>query len=101
MSVQQPPSARPATPEAETDGAWEPGLSRIASWSGYVLAVSYPILALSTGARAGYQLFLKEDVSTYVGPWTSAIAASAPRTYAGSTCVSTAIEMSRWRVCSW
>lgn len=32
---------------------------------GYVLAASYPVLALSTGARAGYQIFFKEGVVVF------------------------------------
>lgn len=43
---------------------------------GYILAVSYPILALSTGVRAGYQLLLKEGVVDYLPPILSAVAAS-------------------------
>jgi hypothetical protein len=35
---------------------------------GYVLGVSYPLLALSTGARALYQLFLKEGVTNRLAP---------------------------------
>lgn len=47
----------------------------VASIAGYVLAVSYPILALSTGVRAIYQLAFKPDVASYVGPWLSLLAA--------------------------
>lgn len=42
---------------------------------GYILAVSYPLLALSTGVRALYQLFLKEGVTDYFGPAMSGVAA--------------------------
>jgi hypothetical protein len=42
---------------------------------GYILAVSYPLLALSTGVRALYQLFLKEGVIDYFGPAMSGVAA--------------------------
>lgn len=42
---------------------------------GYILGVSYPVLALSTGVRALYQLFLKEGVTNYVGPLLSSVAA--------------------------
>jgi hypothetical protein len=36
--------------------------------AGTILAISYPILALSTGFRSLYQLFLKEEIVSYVGP---------------------------------
>lgn len=42
---------------------------------GYILGVSYPVLALSTGARSVYQLFFKESVENYVPVWLSALAA--------------------------
>jgi hypothetical protein len=42
---------------------------------GYILAVSYPVLALSTGARALVQLFFKDDVAYYLPPILSGIAA--------------------------
>lgn len=44
--------------------------------AGNILAISYPVLALSTGFRAVYQLFLKEGVANYTGPALSAVAAS-------------------------
>ena len=43
--------------------------------AGTILAISYPVLALSTGFRAVYQLFLKEEVASYTGPALSAVAA--------------------------
>ena len=43
--------------------------------AGTVLAISYPVLAISTGFRAAYQLFLKEGVVNYTGPTLSAVAA--------------------------
>ena len=43
--------------------------------AGTVLAISYPVLALSTGFRSVYQLFLKESVVSYTGPILSGIAA--------------------------
>ncbi len=51
-------------------------LSDFARVSGRVLAVSYPVLALSTGVRAAYQLFLKEGVADRLPPALSALAAS-------------------------
>lgn len=42
---------------------------------GTVLTVSYPILALSTGVRALFQLFLKEGVENYLAPSLSLLAA--------------------------
>ena len=42
---------------------------------GHILAVSYPLLALSTGVRALFQLLLKEGVSNYLAPGLSLLAA--------------------------
>ena len=42
--------------------------------AGTILAISYPVLAISTGFRSGYQLFLKEGVVNYTGPILSAVA---------------------------
>jgi hypothetical protein len=53
----------------------EKGLSGFIAAAGVILAVSYPVLALSTGFRAVYQLFLKEGVTNYIGPALSAVAA--------------------------
>jgi hypothetical protein len=47
----------------------------IVSPAGYILAFSYPVLALSTGVRAIYQLFFKTDVANYFPPAMSAVAA--------------------------
>ncbi|RIH83972.1 hypothetical protein Mlute_02037 [Meiothermus luteus] len=43
---------------------------------GQILAVSYPLLALSAGARSVYQLFFKPGVTDYFPPTLSAVAAS-------------------------
>jgi hypothetical protein len=43
---------------------------------GQILAVSYPLLALSAGARSIYQLFFKPGVTDYLPPTLSAVAAS-------------------------
>lgn len=42
---------------------------------GYALGLSYPVLALSTGVRAGYQLLFKANVENYLASWLSALAA--------------------------
>lgn len=47
----------------------------VASPAGYILAVSYPVLALSTGVRALYQLFFKVGVTDYLPPLMSGLAA--------------------------
>ncbi|RIK39137.1 MAG: hypothetical protein DCC55_18995 [Chloroflexi bacterium] len=47
----------------------------LVSPAGYILAVSYPVLAISTGFRAGYQLCCKEGVTDYFPPLMSAVAA--------------------------
>lgn len=63
-------------PEQQTSPAPPTGLvSDIASVAGYVLAVSYPVLALSTGVRGAYQLFFKPGGSETLGPALSALAA--------------------------
>lgn len=51
------------------------GLSGFIAAAGVILAISYPVLALSTGVRAVYQLFLKEGVTNYLAPALSAVAA--------------------------
>lgn len=58
-------------PQPETESAW----TRFLITCGYILAVSYPLLALSTGVRALYQIFLKEGVTDYLGPAMSGVAA--------------------------
>lgn len=50
-------------------------LSGFISAAGVILAVSYPVLALSAGVRAFYQLFLKEDVIHYLPSILSGVAA--------------------------
>ncbi|MBI1877353.1 MAG: hypothetical protein HYR94_03825 [Chloroflexi bacterium] len=57
-------------------------LSDIAYASGIILAISYPVLAISTGVRAIYQLIFKPDVTYYLPPALSAIAAAC---YLGAT----------------
>jgi len=53
----------------------EKDLSTFASVAGGILGVSYPVLAISTGARAAYQLFFKEGVTDYVPPILTGVAA--------------------------
>jgi hypothetical protein len=43
--------------------------------AGAVLAISYPVLALSTGVRSVYQLLFKEGVVDYLPPALSGVAA--------------------------
>jgi hypothetical protein len=69
---------QPAAPEAKKDGV----LLDIAYAAGVILAISYPVLAVSTGARAIYQLFFKPDTTYYLPPALSAVAASC---YLGAT----------------
>jgi len=50
-------------------------LADIVSTIGYILAFSYPLLALSTGFRAGYRLFFRDDIVNFWPPIMSAVAA--------------------------
>lgn len=66
MSQPSPnPSAHPAA-----------GLSRLVATFGYVIAFSYPLLALSTGVRAIYQIFVRTDIPDKFGPGLTAVAAA-------------------------
>ena len=59
-----------------TSGATEESfMASLVSAAGYILAFSYPVLALSTGVRAIYQLFFKEGVTYYAPAIMSGIAA--------------------------
>lgn len=51
------------------------GLSQVVATFGYIIAVSYPLLALSTGARAVYQIFVRTDLTNKFGPTLTALAA--------------------------
>jgi len=55
----------------KADALWE----NVVSPAGYVLAVSYPVLAVSTGARALYQAFIRDDITNYVPVALSGLAA--------------------------
>jgi len=48
--------------------------TRAISLIGYILGISYPLLALSTGARGFYQFFFREDY-TRLGPALSVLTA--------------------------
>jgi hypothetical protein len=67
----------PRSPLTELDrplpesGFWE----GLVMTSGYILAISYPLLALSTGVRSLYQLFLKDGVTDFLPPAMSGMAA--------------------------
>jgi hypothetical protein len=66
------PTVQPSSqPFSRRDALW----ANLVSPFGYVLAFSYPVLALSTGVRAIYQLFFKEDVANYLPVYLSALAA--------------------------
>ena len=61
--------------DVENHSVKENALSGFIRASGVILAISYPVLALSTGVRSGYQLFLKPDVATNVPAILSGVAA--------------------------
>lgn len=44
--------------------------------AGVILGISYPVLALSTGARSIYQLLFREDIVYYLPPVLSGVAAA-------------------------
>lgn len=62
--------------ESTTEPAPESGLSGFIRAAGVILGVSYPVLALSTGVRALYQIFVKEDVVYLLPSYLSLIAAA-------------------------
>lgn len=59
-------------PRSTAEALW----ANVVSPAGYILAVSYPVLALSTGARALYQLFVRDDITDYLPVFLSALAAA-------------------------
>lgn len=61
--------------QQEEQSVGEAGLSGFIQAAGVILAVSYPVLALSTGVRSVYQLFFKEGMTYYVPAILSGIAA--------------------------
>lgn len=74
MSTESSPSmpAEPAEYVSKRDALW----ANVVSPAGYILAVSYPVLALSTGVRSIYQLFFKSGVDNYLPVYLSALAAT-------------------------
>ena len=64
------------TSPPETEAKPTDSFANFISAAGVILAVSYPVLALSTGFRAVYQLFFKEGVESYIGPLTTLVAAT-------------------------
>jgi hypothetical protein len=73
LNIEKVPGDDPLVESAlqERDRHWESYLSPI----GYILAVSYPVLALSTGVRALYQLFFRHDITNYLPVVLSGVAA--------------------------
>ena len=67
-SVQDPKAVATAAEESQDLK------TRAISLIGYVLGISYPLLALSTGARGLYQFFLRDDL-TKLGPALSVLTA--------------------------
>lgn len=67
---------------SNSDAKNEGVMSDIAYASGIILAISYPVLSISTGARAVFQLFFKPEITYLLPPALSAIAASC---YLGAT----------------
>ena len=60
---------------AQNSAVSENALSGFIRAAGVILAVSYPVLALSAGVRSIYQLFIKEDVTYYLPAILSGVAA--------------------------
>jgi hypothetical protein len=60
---------------AKQEGVGEQRMGGFAEAAGKILAISYPVLAISTGARALYQLFWKEGVTDKFPPLLTAVAA--------------------------
>ncbi len=63
------------TQDESGQAAAKSGSTELVSVLGYILTVSYPLLAVSTGVRALFQLFLKEGVVNYLAPTLSFVAA--------------------------
>ena len=70
MTASSPPPIPPPN-LSKRDALWANLISPI----GHVLAFFYPLLALSTGVRAVYQLFFKQGVTNYLPVYLTAVAA--------------------------
>ncbi len=64
-----------STRNGHSQEAPKSGSTELVSIFGYILTVSYPLLALSTGVRALFQFFLKEGVVNNLAPSLSLLAA--------------------------
>ena len=64
-----------STQSSSSQAASKSSSTEFVSVLGYILSVSYPLLALSTGVRALFQLLLKEGVVNYLAPTLSLVAA--------------------------
>lgn len=64
-----------ATSTGPRQEAQKTGSTELVTVFGYILAVSYPLLALSTGVRALFQLLFKDGVVNYLAPTLSLVAA--------------------------
>jgi hypothetical protein len=72
LVVQEAPLATNSAPTAQPgDGR----LGAVVSAFGFVLAISYPVLALSTGVRAGFQLLVRHDIDYHLPSYMSLLAA--------------------------
>ncbi len=75
LAVMTEPDDKALQPDENEASADEPRLSGFIRAAGVILAISYPVLAISTGFRALYQLFFKEGVTNYLAPLLTAVAA--------------------------
>lgn len=65
------PNPQPTTNQPAQE---ESTLSYLVSAAGFILGISYPVLALSAGVRGIYQLFFDPETTYYLPPLLSAIA---------------------------
>ncbi len=63
------------TREGSSQAAPKSSSTELVAVLGYILTVSYPLLALSTGVRALFQLLLKDGVVNYLAPSLTLVAA--------------------------
>jgi hypothetical protein len=68
-------SKKETSPATKQDAASAEQLPGFIGAAGTILAISYPVLALSTGMRSIYQLLFKEGVTDYLPPALSGVAA--------------------------